>query len=308
MFESIKRDLQYQFQSGNTLTRIILVNIAVFVFIKMIFVFTSFGDVNGIYSKIIDVLSLHSGAPKVYIYPWTWITHMFLHEGTWHLIWNMILLYWFGRIVGDFLGDRRILPLYILGGLFGAFVYVLTDYLMPTGTGGHVMATAMGASAAVMTMLMTAAMISPDYELHLLLIGPVKIKWVALVILFFDLVGTAGVVNTGGHYAHLGGALFGIIYVNRLHNGMDLAAGLQSFFDKISNFRNANQPVSKKKAAMQVVYNKGTAETNVPEIEHEEEDDFQSRLDYILDKINEIGFQNLSDEEREFLAQASKKD
>ncbi len=308
MFESIKRDLQYQFQSGNTLTRIILVNIAIFVFIKLIYVFTAYGDVNGIYSKIVDVLSLHSGAPKVYTYPWTWLTHMFLHEGTWHLIWNMVLLYWFGRIVGDFLGDRRILPLYILGGLVGAAVYVLADYIMPFGSDGNVMASAMGASAAVMTMLMTAAMLSPDYELHLLLIGPVKIKWVALVILFFDLVGTAGTLNTGGHYAHLGGALFGILYVNRLHNGTDLAAGLQSFIDKISKFRNPSQPIVKKKAAMQVVYNKGKVDTNVPEIEHVEELDFQSQLDYILDKINEQGFQKLSKEEKEFLAQASKKD
>ena len=241
------------------------------------------------------------------MYPWTWLTHMFLHEGTWHLIWNMILLYWFGRIVGDFLGDKRILPLYILGGLVGALVYVLTDNFIPGGSGGSNMAMAMGASAAVMTMLLTAAMISPDYIMHLLLIGPVKIKWIALVILFFDLIGTAGIVNTGGHFAHLGGALFGILYVNRLHNGTDLTSGLQRLFDLISQRQNPIQPIKKKKAAMQVVYNKGKADSTVEEESYPKED-FQTRLDYILDKINEKGFDNLSDDEKEFLSQASKKE
>ncbi len=304
MFTSIKDDIKLQFQSGNMLTRIILVNIAVFVFIKMVMVFTSFGDVRTIYDKMIEVLSLHGDAPKVYIYFWSWVTHMFLHEGAWHLIWNMLLLYWFGRIVGDFLGDERMLPLYILGGLAGGIFYIGFEFLLP-GSGGGSMA--MGASAAVMCMLLTAAMVSPDYHLHLLLIGPVKLKWIAVAMLFMDLIGTAGTVNTGGHFAHLGGALFGIIYVSRLHNGQDLTSGLQKLFDYINNRQEPIKPAPTKKAAMSVVYHKGK-ESSRREMEISESESFQQRLDTILDKINDKGFDNLSDEEKDFLSRASKKE
>lgn len=305
MFKSILHDIKFQFQSGNMLTRIILVNIAVFVFIKVVWVFTQYGNVNAIYDNIIDFIALHTGAPKVYTHFWGWFTHMFFHEGGWHLFWNMLLLYWFGRIVGDFLGDERVLPLYILGGLFGALFCVGFDYFLP-GSGGA-SGLAWGASAAVMCMLLTAAMTSPDYYLHLLLIGPVKLKWVALAMLFFDLIGTAGQVNTGGHFAHLGGALFGIIYVSRLHSGQDLTAGLQRLFDKINNRQIPIKPKPPtKKAAMSVVYNKGKESKNLnlePEV-----DNFQIKLDSILDKINDQGYDNLSDEEKDFLSRASKKD
>lgn len=305
MFKSIKEDIKLQFQSGNMLTRIILVNIAVFVFINLIYVFTTYGDVNKIYINIIDFLALHGRAPKVYTHFWGWFTHMFLHEGTWHLFWNMLLLYWFGRIVGDFLGDERILPLYILGGIAGGIFYIGFEYFLPGSTGSGSMA--LGASAAVMCMLMTAAMVSPDYHMHLLLIGPVKLKWIAIAMLFFDLIGTAGQVNTGGHFAHLGGAIFGIIYVSRLHNGQDLTSGLQKLFDKINNRQVPIKPKPPtKRAAMSVVYNKGKESSN--QQKEVETISFQTKLDSILDKINDQGYDNLSDEEKNFLSQASKKD
>lgn len=302
MFTSIKDDIKLQFQSGNMLTRIILVNIAIFVFLKLIWVFTSFGDAKEIHTQILDVLSIHSAAPKVYLYFWTWFTHMFLHEGTWHLVWNMLLLYWFGRIVGDFLGDDRILPLYILGGLAGAIFFVGFEAILPgESTSGPM---AMGASAAVMCMLLSAAMISPDYHLHLILLGPVKLKWIAIVMLFFDLVGTAGNVNTGGHFAHLGGALFGIIYITRLHSGQDLTRWIQKIFNYLNNRQEPIKPAPTRKAAMSVVYHKGKESKELDNVV----DNFQQRLDTILDKINDKGFDNLSDEEKEFLSRASKKD
>lgn len=305
MFKSILHDIKFQFQSGNMLTRIILVNIAIFVFVKIIWVFTQFGDVAAIHDNIKDFLALHTGAPKTYTHFWGWFTHMFFHEGGMHLFWNMLLLYWFGRIVGDFLGDERMLPLYILGGLFGAFLCVTFDWFLPGSSGGNGMA--WGASAAVMCMVLTAAMTSPDYYLHLILIGPVKIKWVALAMLFFDLIGTAGQVNTGGHFAHLGGALFGIIYVSRLHSGQDLTSGLQKLFDKLNNRQTPIKPKPpSRKAAMSVVYNKGKESTGLKQ--DTEAESYQTKLDTILDKINDKGYDNLSDEEKEFLSRASKKD
>ncbi len=301
MFQSIIDDIKLQLNSGNTLTRIILINIAVYVFVNILFVFTSFGAASGIYAQIIKVLAIPSAFPDVLIYAWTWVTHMFLHEGFWHLLWNMVLLYWFGRIVGDFLGDDRVLPIYLLGGLTGALFYVLSANFIPGG--GSAMA--LGASAAVMAMMMTAASISPNYVFHLLLLGPVKIKYIAIVILFLDVIGTASNVNTGGHWGHLGGAFFGWIYVNRLHAGMDLTGWLQAL---IQRFGSNNQvPIfqqKRKRVPMEVVYNRNAS--NI-QIESEPSIDFQEKLDDILDKINEKGIDHLTSEEKEFLENASKK-
>jgi len=308
MFRSIIDDIKLQFQSGNALTRIILVNLAVYVFITLIWVFTQYGNVNAIYENIVDFLAIHTDTPKIYSHFWGWITHMFFHERFWHLIWNMLMLYWFGRIVGDFLGDERMLPLYIMGGLMGAVFCVIFDWFLP-GSGG-IGSRAWGASAASMCMVLAAAMTSPDYNFHLPLIGPVKLKYIAISVMFFDLVGSAGIDNAGGHFAHLGGALFGIIYVSRLQSGQDLTSGLQALFDKLNNRqvpikpKSPSKKVSKERAAMSVVYNKGKDAKKVSL----ETDNFQTKLDTILDKINDQGYDNLSDEEKDFLSRASKKD
>lgn len=302
MFQSIIEDIKLQFRSGNMLTRIILINVAIYVFVNILYVFTSFGSSTGIYKQIINVLAIPSEFPKVLIYVWTWITHMFLHERFWHILWNMVLLYLFGRIVGDFLGDRRVLPIYIMGGLMGALVFILTDQFIPGGTGGA--AIAMGASAAVFAMVMTAAAISPDYEFNLLFIGPIKIKYIAIVLLFLDIIGTASDVNTGGHWAHLGGAFFGWLYVNRLHNGTDLTSWIQIVIDKFNGENNGDKMrSSREKVPMEVVYNRNIEKGGN---ESPSKRDHQKKLDDILDKINEKGIDHLTSEEKEFLENASK--
>lgn len=121
-------------------------------------------------------------------------TSMFLHEGFWHLLWNMLFLYWFGRIVGDFIGDQRILPLYLLGGLTGAVVFFISANLLPYGMGGRF---ALGASAGVMAIVVAAGTISPDYIMRLLLLGDVKLKYIVAVLVFLDLILIPNGGNTG---------------------------------------------------------------------------------------------------------------
>jgi len=302
MFKSILEDIKYQFRAGNTLTHIILINITVFVFINLIYVVTSFGSVSGIYTQIIKMLALPSGFPDFLIYFWTWMTHMFLHEGAWHLIWNMLILYWFGRIVGDFLGDNRVLPIYFLGGFAGALVYIITDQFVFLGTGGH--SIALGASAATMAMVFTAAMVSPDFEMNLILLGRVKIKYIALALLLMDIFGTASQTNSGGHFAHLGGAFFGILYVKGLHHGLDVTQWMQNLVVKFGNHNKIEKTTYRERVPMEVVYNQIKSSKT---IENTASVDFQEKLDEILDKINEVGIDNLTKEEREFLSKASKK-
>lgn len=307
MFESILSDIKRAIRQGNNVTRIIMFNAAVFIIINLLYVFTfhgNSGSPSAFYMAIERGLSISAQPIEILKKPWTIITHMFLHKGMWHFVWNMLLFYWFARIFADFLGDKRMLPFYILGGIAGAVVFVLADMLLPTGT--HGMATAMGASAAVMAVIMATATLSPDYTMHLLLLGPVKIKYIALVILFLDIVGTAGMSNAGGHFAHLGGAMFGVLYVLALRKGTDLTQGLQNLLDKIPKIQFKSSPKKKHAKSMKVVHRKKEGKKS-DQTRPPNDASFQEKLDLILDKIKEQGYDSLTDQEKDFLYQASKK-
>ncbi len=297
MFNSILDDLRRTMKSGNMVSKIIIINIAFFVIINLVKVF-DFNSGAGFYYLVHNGLSLPSDPMTLIKQPWSLISHMFLHVGFWHIIWNMLLFYWFGKIVGDFIGDNRVLPIYILSGLFGGLIYILSDLFLPGGSDG--MAYAMGASAAVMAMLWTAASLSPDYIMHLILLGPVRLKYIAIALLLLDIISTAGMSNSGGHYAHIGGALWGISYVFALRKGTDMT--------DIFPFNLANREKKRRKTAkskFKVIHN---VQDQSKKAEAKKSPTKQEELDRILDKINSKGYDQLSDEEKEFLYQASKKE
>ncbi len=303
MVRSIVDDVKSVFRSGNMISKIILVNIGLFVIINLIRVF-DFGagsNPDSIYNILNRGIALPSSMQELLTQPWSIVTHMFLHNGFWHILWNMLLLFWFGRIVGDFIGDKRILPLYFLGGFAGAIIYILSDNFLPSGSGGH--AIAMGASAAVMAIIWTAAALSPDYIMHLILIGPIKLKYIALALLFLDIIGTAGMHNSGGHFAHIGGALLGIGYVFSLRNGTDLASPLQKFFDFFTSLQSPKIPKTPRKK-LRVIHGAQSSDQNETTQRGYDE---QEELDRILDKINLEGYEKLTPEEKEFLYLVSKK-
>ena len=204
----------------------------------------------------------------------------------------MLMLYWFGRIVGDLIGDRKILPLYIIGGLAGGIFYLMWEQF--AGAGGY----ALGASGAVMCFVLAGAFLAPDYYMRLMLIGPVKLKYVAVGILLIDLLFNS-TSNPGGTSAHLGGAIMGGAYVAMLQRGTDLTESLQRLF----SWQAARKNKERSKAPMTVVYNRKRPERST---EVRTEDD-QERIDAILDKINASGYDSLSREEKAFLYEASKK-
>jgi len=287
MIDSVLNDIKSTFRSGNMISRIILINIFIFVVVALIKAF----DPNSIQSTsffqtLKNGLAMWSSPAKLIRQPWCVVSHMFLHIGFMHILWNMLLLYWFGRIVGDLLGDKRILPLYLLGGLFGAFVFVLWDQFLPGGSNG--LNPALGASAAVMCLIWVAASTAPDYMIRLILIGSVRLKYIALTLLFLDIIRSAGDINAGGHFAHLGGALFGILYVFLLRKGTDLTAGF-AFFDKDREPKKRIKKTPRKK--LKVVHSpaKGQQSSDTKKPNQQEE------LDRILDKINEKGYESLTD-------------
>lgn len=303
MFTSIWDDIKQQFSHGNMLTKIILVNIAVFVVINLVLVFSGGfrADGGAIYESIVKPFGINSEPYYLITHLWGVITSMFLHVGFMHILWNMILLYWFGRIFGDLVGDRRVLPLYLMGGLFGGLAFVV--YARLTGD-----TYAIGASGAVMSIILATGVIAPDYNLRLILIGDVKLKYVVAVLLFLDIIGIGGDINTGGHYAHLGGAFFGYLFATQLQNGRDWAAPVNNFLDKLAVFfkgfgggKKRGPRVAYKNPNADKVTRQRPSPKSTPDPSHQE------HLDAILDKIKRNGYDSLSEEEKEFLFNASKK-
>ena len=281
MIESIIDDVKRQFAYGNMISKLILVNIFVFLLVVIIKAFTGYNP--NIYESVISFLALPSDLGTLLTRPWTLLTYMFLHQGFWHIFWNMVWLYWFGRIIGDLLGDKRMLPLYIMGGLAGGLLFLIYSNL--AGDFSNVR----GASGAVSCLVIAAAVVAPNYVVRLILIGDVQIKYIALFRLVMDLISISEHNNVGGNMAHIGGAAMGAFFVYMLRQGRDL-----------SDISWTNQ---KKPTKMKVIHNKKRPKPQAKTDLHS-----QDRVDQILDKINATGYDSLTREEKEILYQASKKD
>jgi len=184
--------------------------------------------------SILSNISLHSNLHVLLYKPWQLFTYMFVHEGFWHILWNMVALYWFGNIVGDLIGKSKVIPIYILGGLSGGIFYIAAYNLLPAFANSVYTATAIGASAGVAGIAMAATTISPNYEFRLFFVN-VKLKWFLAVYIFIDLV-SIRFENPGGHITHLGGYFIGWLYVFLLQKGIDMAKpfhALEDFFTKL---------------------------------------------------------------------------
>jgi len=295
MFKSIFDDIKEMLGHGNMPTKIILVNIFTFVLIGVFlrYLFPT------LYVGLLDYLALSSDIWWNLKHPWVFVTHLFLHAGVYHILWNLLLYYWFGRIVGDLVGDDKILPLFIYGGLMGAIIYMISYYFISPES--ILAARAIGASASVMATVVAAGILAPDYKMNLILIGQVSIKWIVLGLLILDMVGTSGMNNTGGHFAHLGGAFFGWLFISNLKNGNDLAKPFNTLLKNLGSFFN----FKKKKSPLSIKHRRKSLNTKTTTNKKDEK--LQARVDEILDKINVKGYDQLSEEEKEFLFIASKK-
>lgn len=295
MFDSIWQDIKHQLSRGTRLNQLMLVN--VIVFIVVLFVRIGFNIAYGTsqsgFFSFTEMLSFHSDTLYLLKHPWILVTHMFLHVGAWHLIWNMLMFYWFGNIVGDLIGNKAILPLYLFSGFVGALAIYIFSRLLAYPSAAVV---AYGASAAVMGFILAATIIAPDYLMHLLLLGPVKLKYIAMVVVLLDLVGLAENNNTGGHIGHLGGALGGVLFIWWLRNGYSLPDwNYKKSSGKIIPMRKSVRVTSSKAADQKSAVGK-TNEVPLKE----------SEIDRILDKIRDKGIGSLTTEERNTLDRAGK--
>jgi len=322
MLQSIWEDIKREFNYGNMVTRIIIVNIGFFVTINLVRAGVYFAHSGQVWSaegfrQFLGYIAMSSDGLTLLTRPWILLTSMFAHYDFWHILWNMLYLFWFGRIFGDFLGNQRVLPLYLLGGFAGSLLYFATYNLLPYG--GQEAGLALGASAAVMAIVTGAGTIAPDYSIRLLFLGNVKLKYLVAAILFIYLISLTNGVNEGGHYAHFGGALLGFIFVRQLQSGNDWSRPINQVLDQITGFFTRLLDRNRRPRGPKVIYrnperrSKASQSRNKKGRSHGEArsdtaaTNHQERLDAILDKIKKTGYDSLNEEEKEFLFNASKK-
>lgn len=288
-------DIKKTFSNGSNLTRLIYINIAVFILITIVAIIGFLLNNQEISGKALNILSVPSSFKSFLVRPWTIITYMFVHKDIWHILFNMLWLYWFGRIFLEYLDQRKLVIVYFLGGISGALVYILSFNIFPAFTGVVAESIAIGASASVMAVVIAVAAYVPDYTVQLFLFGRIKIKYMALAIFILTSIMDFS-VNSGGKLAHIGGAFFGYFYTISLRQGNDIGKGFNRVIDlflKVFKPRKKLKVIHKK-AADEYEYNK-------IKIQH------QRRINSILDKISKGGYDSLTKEEKETLFNESQK-
>lgn len=283
---NILDDLKLQYKTGGMVQKLIFWNIGCFLLSLVFFYSFSVGSF-----QIPTWIALSSDLGTFIRTPWTLVTFNFFHYGFFHLIFNLIVLHFSGRLFSTYFTDKQLLGVYVLGGIFSGITFVLSYIII--GKAGLLV----GASGAIMAILLSATTFAPFMLLRIPLIGIVKLWHVTFVILLIDLI-QLPLDNTGGHIAHLGGALFGFLYIKLLQSGTDLSKGISMILDF---FVNLSKP--KKKTPFKKVHRNTTKKTVNS---FSEKDITQKQIDDILDKISKSGYDSLTKEEKEFLFKAGK--
>jgi membrane associated rhomboid family serine protease len=291
----ILEEIKQSFKAGSNLIRLIYINLGVFIVIKLIQVFFFLLNFQtGFVGAVIHQLAVPANIQSLLTKPWTIFTYMFLHEGFLHILFNILWLYWFGRIFMEYLDGRKLLSIYILGGFSGAFLYIFAFNVFPVFENILPVSIALGASASVLAIVIAISVYVPNYTIYLLFLGPVKLKYIALFTIILDVISIAG-SNAGGHIAHLGGAMFGWFYISQYRKGRDISKGFGKIMDLVFSFFKPSKKmkVTYKKTATDFEYNKHKAKN-------------QEVIDRILEKISRSGYDSLSKEEKEILFRQSK--
>lgn len=295
---SIWEEIKTNFKHGTNLTKLLYINGAVFIIIKIIDVIATLSGNKELVGTILGFLSVPAFIPALAERFWTPLTYMFLHEGLFHLIFNLLWLYWLGKIFLQYLDQRKLVAVYILGGLSGALFYIGFFNIFPVFSGVLSESVALGASASVMAVVVAIAVWVPEYEIQFLLLGRIRLKYLALIVFLVTSIFDFS-VNTGGKIAHIGGALFGLLYAVSLRKGVDLGKGINKIIDFIVTiFRPGRR--------MKVTYKatkppRDDREYNAVRTEN------QAAINAILDKISKGGYDSLTKEEKERLFSESQR-
>ncbi len=303
-------ELKRRYREGSVLLRLIYVNVAVFLCIQVLsllfFLFKL--DPRALHEFIMRWFASTSDFSSLITRPWSIVTYMFLHVGIWHILFNMLVFYFSGTIFLQYLGEKRMTALYFLGGLGGLLLFILTYNIFPRFEDA-ISSNILGASAAVMAIFIGIATYRPNFHVYLLFIPvPVRLKWIAALYVVMDFLSIQG-QNSGGHIAHIGGAIVGFWTINRLKNGnTDMLMRFHRFIADIPDALGFG-----KKSHMKVKYRSKKAGAGTERARYMSDEQYnaskraeQEEIDKILDKISKSGYESLSKKEKETLFRASK--
>ena len=263
-------------KKDNGLVKIILINVIFFVSMSILKVIFTLSGLTSLFVILLNKLMLPAELKTFIFQPWSLISYFFLHMNFMHILWNMLFLYWFGKIVHDNIGNNAIISLYVLGGIIGGLFYMALYNIIPYYNERVSESLMLGASAGVFSVVVGSATLLPNYTFYLLFLGPVRIKYIALfyvLLSFLDVTGN----NAGGEIAHLGGAFIGFLYIKQLQNGINMGEGIINFI----NYFSSEKRKTKRKA------DNVSSESNRESISQDE-------IDKILDKISDSGYSSLS--------------
>ena len=291
--------IRLHYRQGGMLLRIIFINIGVFLLLHLVALVAWMFNVPDL--QVQTWVSVPSRVGEMILRPWTLLTYCFSHYDVLHILFNMLWLYWMGRIFLEYFSPKQLSGLYVIGGLGGSALYVLAYNLLPVLAGYH--SYLIGASASVIAIVVAVAVYVPDYKIGLLFLGQVALKWVALVMVLLSVL-SIGATNTGGNIAHLGGALIGMWFAMAIRRGRDITSWLNRALDAVAGLlhrghRQVGNPVG------------GTAYQGGQQ-RHRSSRSRQSApteadLDRVLDKIRRSGYASLTDQERDILFRASRR-
>ncbi len=290
-------DIQNKFHKGDVVVKLILVNLAVFVFINLYLLVMFLSDTPEPTFLGKDFALAASSSWREMLYrPWSLLTNMFAHENFGHILFNMIAIYFMGDLLKKMLGDKSVLTIYLLGGLSGFLVFFLLFNLSPRfySPDGSLI---LGASAAAMAIACAAAGYAPRMQVYLFGAFKLELQWLAIFLVLLDLVSIRSGVNSGGHIAHIGGAAFGYFYALQLRKGKNYFKRFEQFLDKLKSL------FKKRKMTLTINHErpKSDEQFNIDKKSR------QQQVDIILDKISRSGYDSLSKTEKEFLFKNSQK-
>lgn len=274
-------EIKQSFHKGSDLVKLIYINIGVYLCLKLLFIIGFLIGQPYLPDIIVKYLAVPSSLQDLAIRPWTVFTYMFVHEGFLHLLFNMLWLYWLGRMFINSFPKVRLRYIYILGGLAGALLYILAYNIFPAFSDVMNSSVAVGASASVMAIIFAVSFYRPNYTIFIPFIGDVKMIYIALIFIGIDLLSLTG-GNAGGHIAHLGGALFGYLFA-------------------ISKRGKIGKKSWENKSRMKVKYKTKSNKTN------KAKDKDSDRINEILEKVSKSGYESLSSEEKKLLFKSGQK-
>jgi len=293
-------DLKKFFRDSSILPRLIIINLGVWVLVQVAFVIGwAFNRSDLIIEHfILEYFALPASLELLIYRPWTIFTYMFLHTSFWHILFNMLWLYWFGKIFTQYLNQRQFLTTYLLGGLAGGVLYILAYNVFPVFEGVIPQARALGGSASVMAIVASISLYVPNYAINMIFLGRVKIFYMALALFILDFFMIRH-GNAGGHIAHIGGAIYGFLYVYYLRQGKDFSKA----FPRIKKSKKWGSKIKRKPRNKA----KTTERPKSDESYNRDRAANQKKIDAILDKISRSGYDSLTKDEKELLFNQSNK-